>query len=412
MAIYKIFPIQDTTLYSLYQTTNAGLDEILEVGSMNNKSGVVTPELVLSQLGTDDIRRSLLAFDTKQISSSISLAPTASLVTSSLRMYLAEAENITQEYKVEAYPVNRFWSNGTGKFVDSPTNTGGASWKYQSAQVNGVTWPSTEQYLTPGGGSWVSNISSSQEFTFTSDKDINMDVSNIVNRWLAFGANYGFIVKLPFTGSLVNGDIFEANPQSYINLKFFSMNTHTIYPPCLEFKWSDYTFETSSNFPYLTAPSSSISQSFINQLSASVIINVVTQSFTNNYPKSVVTEDTFVVISNNNLQEYENNSIYKFRFRARDQFPVREFNTSSVYLNWKYLPTSSYYAIQDYKTKEMAIDFDNVATQLSLDPSGSFFTLYMDGLQPERSYRILIKSNLETGETVVKDNDIIFKVIR
>ena len=100
MAVYKIFPIQDTTLYSLFQTTNAGSDEILEIGSMNNKSGVVAPELVLSQLGTDDIRRSLLAFDTKQISSSISLAPTASLVTSSLRMYLAEAENITQEYKV------------------------------------------------------------------------------------------------------------------------------------------------------------------------------------------------------------------------------------------------------------------------------------------------------------------------
>ena len=104
--------------------------------------------------------------------------------------------------------------------------------------------------------------------------------------------------------------------------------------------------------------------------------------------------------------------MYNFRFKTREQFPTRQFTTSSIYLNWKYLPSQSYYAIQDYKTKEMAIDFDTNATQLSIDPSGSFFKLYMNGLQPERSYKILIKSTLETGETVVKDNDIIFKVIR
>jgi hypothetical protein len=395
MAVYKIFPIQDTTLYSLFQTTNAGSDEILEIGSMNNKSGVVAPELVLSQLGTDDIRRSLLLFDTNQISSSIALAPTASTVTSSLRMFLAEATNLTQEYKIEAWPVNSFWSNGTGKFIDSPTNTGGASWKYKSSQANNVPWIGTDQYYTSGGGSWITNKSGSQTFTYTSNKDVNMNVTSIVTRWMESGSNYGFIVKLPFTGNLDNGDVFEKNAQSYINLQFFSMNTHTIYPPCLELKWNDYTFSTSSNYPYTTAPSSSISQ-----------------SFTTNYSQSVVTSDTYVLVSNNNLGEYENDSVYNFRFKTREQFPTRQFTTSSIYLNWKYLPSHSYYAIQDYKTKEMAIDFDTKATQLSIDPSGSFFKLYMNGLQPERSYKILIKSTLETGETIVKDNDIIFKVIR
>ena len=416
MAVYKIFPIQDTTLYSLFQTTNAGSDEILEIGSMNNKSGVVAPELVLSQLGTDDIRRSLLLFDQNEINSVIGLSPTASNVSSSLRMFLAEATNLTQEYKIEAWPVNAFWSNGTGKFIDSPTNTGGASWKYRSAQANNVPWLVTtaSYYQTPGGGSWFPNYSGSQTFTYTSNKDVNMNVTNIIDKWKdgTLGANYGFIVKLPLTGTLINGDVFEANPQSYINLQFFSMNTHTIYPPCLEFKWNDYTFSTSSNYPYLTAPSSSISQSFVNELSASVLINVVTSSFTTDYSQSVVTSDTYVLVSNNNLGEYENDSVYNFRFKTREQFPTRQFTTSSIYLNWKYLPSQSYYAIQDYKTKEMAIDFDTNATQLSIDPSGSFFKLYMNGLQPERSYKILIKSTLETGETVVKDNDIIFKVIR
>jgi hypothetical protein len=423
MAIYKIFPIQDTTMYSLFQTTNAGSDEILEVGSMNNKSGVFSPELVLSQLGVDDIRRSLLLFDTNEISSAIALAETASNVSSSLRMFLAEATNLTQEYKIEAWPVDGFWSNGTGKFIDSPTNTGGTSWKYRSAESNNVLWGATtaSYYKTPGGGKWIDNniYSASQTFNYTSNKDVNMGVTNIVTRWMNSGQNYGFIVKLPFTGAVVNGDVFEANPQSYINLKFFSMNTHTIYPPCLEFKWSDYNFETSSNYPYTTAPSSSIaytySASFSSSVSASVTVwatSSFTSSFTTNYSQSVITSDTYILVSNNNLGEYENDSVYKFRFKARDQFPTRQFTTSSIYLNWKYLPSHSYYAIQDYKTKEMAIDFDTKATQLSIDPSGSFFKLYMNGLQPERSYKILIKSTLETGETIVKDNDIIFKVIR
>jgi len=30
MAVYKIFPTQDATLYSLFPTMNTGLDEIIE----------------------------------------------------------------------------------------------------------------------------------------------------------------------------------------------------------------------------------------------------------------------------------------------------------------------------------------------------------------------------------------------
>jgi hypothetical protein len=60
----------------------------------------------------------------------------------------------------------------------------------------------------------------------------------------------------------------------------------------------------------------------------------------------------------------------------------------------------------------MVIDFDTVGTKLSTTPNGNSFTLHMNGLQPERSYKILIKANLATGETVVKDQDTIFKIVR
>lgn len=406
MAVYKIFPIQDTTLYSRDQTTNAGLDEILEVGAYNFTNQVPSSTTILSELGVDDIRRSVLLFDTKDIRAAVSgvLSP----VTSSLRMFLASADNLAQRYTVEAYPMAQSWENGLGKYLDAPTNTAGASWKFRSAANLGIEWSTnngavTSSLYSRGGGAWTIASGSKQDFTFVSEKDLNINVSNMVNSWTAsFSAqqNNGIIVKL--TGSI------ELNSGSYTGLKFYSRETHTIYPPCIELKWDDSTFVTSSTYPYVETPtSSSVSQSY--QLSASIWL---TSSYTTTYNQSVVTEDKFVVISNNNPGVFKDDAVHNFNFRTRDLYPVRQFTTSSVYLNWKYLPTSSYYGIQDYKTKEMVIDFDIIATKLSINPSGSNFKLYMNGLEPERSYKVLIKTDLASGETVVKDQDIIFKVIR
>jgi hypothetical protein len=55
MAVYKIFPTQDTTLYSLYPTINTGLDAILEVSSKQDISG------------DPDVARYLVRFDTDEI---------------------------------------------------------------------------------------------------------------------------------------------------------------------------------------------------------------------------------------------------------------------------------------------------------------------------------------------------------
>ena len=55
MAVYKLFPTQDATLYSLYPTMNTGLDAILEVSNRLDISG------------TPDIARYLIQFDTNEI---------------------------------------------------------------------------------------------------------------------------------------------------------------------------------------------------------------------------------------------------------------------------------------------------------------------------------------------------------
>ncbi len=59
----------------------------------------------------------------------------------------------------------------------------------------------------------------------------------------------------------------------------------------------------------------------------------------------------------------------------------------------------------------MVIPFDNNFTKISCDSTGPYFDLYMDGLQPERFYRILIKTVLD-GTTTVVNNNSTFKVIR
>ena len=59
----------------------------------------------------------------------------------------------------------------------------------------------------------------------------------------------------------------------------------------------------------------------------------------------------------------------------------------------------------------MVIDFDSNFTKISADNTSSYFDIFMEGLQPERYYRILIKAEID-GSTVVIDNDQIFKVVR
>ena len=59
----------------------------------------------------------------------------------------------------------------------------------------------------------------------------------------------------------------------------------------------------------------------------------------------------------------------------------------------------------------MVIDYDTVFTKISADNTSNYFDIYMDGLQPERYYRLLVKTEID-GTTSIIDNDQIFKVVR
>jgi hypothetical protein len=366
MSVYKIFPLKDATIYSGKPTINAGRDEVLEVSSINSSNAIGVTE------GLDDIRRSLIKFSDQDLDTIYNLA-SGSTYETRLKLYLAYASALPQDYTIECYPVYEDWVMGTGKYADSPNPKNGVSWYTVGAYENSSNWTTTQgtqAYLyTTGGGTWNATYKSTQSFDYIADKDIDLTVTNITNVWNSNTVpNYGFILKQ--TGSI------ELTPSSSIETKFFSMDTHTIYPPCLEMRWDDSIYSTGSN------------------------------------SNGIINQDDFVLLAENNIGNYKEDEKYRFRFKTRERFPARNFTTSSEYLNWKYLPRQSYWAIQDYKTKEMIIDFDSNYTKLSADTNGNYFTLYTSGLQPERSYKVLVKAILPNSSEVVIDNDIIIKVGR
>jgi hypothetical protein len=104
------------------------------------------------------------------------------------------------------------------------------------------------------------------------------------------------------------------------------------------------------------------------------------------------------------------NSINRFYVNVSPLYPTRVYQTSSLYTNLNYLPTSSYYAIKDLDTNEFVINFDEQYTQISSNERGNYFDVYMSGLEPERYYKILIKTNIENS-TIIFDDYYYFKVI-
>jgi hypothetical protein len=263
---------------------------------------------------------------------------------------------------------------GTGRLANSPITTDGVSWQF-TTEISGSTWfdtvisGTTGSYSTNvGGGLWytASNYEATQSFTRISSKDIELKVSNAVKAWYSSSINNnGLILK--------HSNSLEFTTASKFETKYFSANTHTIYPPCLEIRWNDFIYNTGS--------------------------------------LSVVSSPSIVATLGNNQSEYQQDSVQRFRVNVRDKFPARAFQTSSIYLNNKALPTASYYSIKDLDTEEIVVDYDTTYTKISCDSTGNYFDVYMNGLEPERYYKILIKTIIG-GSTLVLDDDYYFKVIR
>ena len=364
MAIYKIFPEKSATLYSYYPTTNTGLDEILELSTFE------------SIVGTNEVARPIIKFPQSEILDIINNKVKGASYSASLRLSLANASQVPLDYNIFCHPLADDWNIGNGRFSNSPTTTDGASWQYTD-QLSGSVWFTTfptgttgsyQSGSNVGGGLWYtgSTYIATQSFNHITSFDISLNVTNTVVAWSgSILPNYGFILK--------HSSSLEFTTASKFETKYFSAETHTIYPPCLEIKWNDWSYNTGS--------------------------------------LSVATSPSIVATLANNQSEYQQDAIQRFRINVRDQYPARAFQATSVYLTNKALPTASYYSIKDLDTEEIVVDYDTTYTKISCDSTGMYFDVYMNGLEPERYYQILIKTTID-NTTLVLDDNYYFKVIR
>ena len=341
----------DASIYLQQPNQNSGRDEILEVGKLYYGA-------------TKDIHRTLIKFDTGSIKSDI-----VSIGSGSWKAYLnlraANSEEIPLEYTIYANAVSQSWTMGTGTKFDN-ISTDGVSWYYRDGQrdwmvgnagfYNSYVSGSVESNGTGsieqgGGGTWYTASQASQSFNYELD-DVRMDVTEIVKLWNSGSIpNNGFIVH--------HSRQAEKDDTDYGILKFFSKETHTIYEPKLELVWNDSVFVTGS--------------------------------------LSSIPEENFKIAYTNLKSKYQKNSKIKIRVKGRELYPLRTFSGTFDYDNSNYLPTSSYYQLEDYVTGEVVYPFGDY-TKISCDASGSYFIMNLHTLPINRTYTLktkIIQSDIE-----------------
>lgn len=381
MAYYFIYPEKDTTIYShpYRKDLNTGIVGTLSLDS--EKDGIDNdlyyPSRFLIQFKDSDI--------TSVIQNKITGGFSASLIT-----YATEfSQNLPKTQTIELYPLSQSWENGTDRYLEHPYNNGvisnGASWLYTDNGTTKTRWETGSGAFTGsfsgsngGGGVWFtgSGFEFSQSFDITQNLDIDLNITSLIQKYSSsIFASQTYPTGIPNNGFIIKrtNDVFN-NTSNQGSLKYFSLNTHTIFSPTLAIKWDDSSYITSSGANILT--------------NGKIQLNI-----------------------SNNKQEYRPAEEYTFRINAREQYPTRTFTTSSNYLNINYLNSASYYSIEDYTSKEVIIPFDTEFTKLSADVDGMYFKLDMDGLQPERYYRLLIRHDNNDGIFIYDDNTF-FKVVR
>ena len=391
---YFEFGKRDATIYSGGTTSsiNTGFDEILEINKVVADNGTV-----------QNVSRILIDFDYTFISEQIDLGTIPSLSETSsvkfhLNLYDATSEEVEAEQSVFVYMVSGSWKQGTGKLDHDPVTEDGVSYQYRDQEAK-TPWV-TGSVLTDGGAWYTSSannfeVSTSYDLTFDK-KDIRADVTNLVYNHILSSSDFpnnGFILKresilhptasVPSfafnSGSDTTKD--EASTSRLGNLKYFSRETHTIYPPKLEVVWDDSSWNSGT----------------LSALSATDL-------------------ERLKIYFKNLRPEYKEGSKVKFRVVGRELYPTTNFETTPAELDVKVLPSGSvFYEVRDAETEEVIIPYGS-GSKISCDSTGNFFNLFMDGLQAERNYRFCIKVVSGSGTTDEQinfyDDNYEFRVVR
>lgn len=319
---------KDTTLYQALSSTNAGLDEILDIGKVLDDSTVPDTDAYVSASA-----RTLIHFNVPDVGTT---SPSASYY---LNLRLANAEKLKRNQTLLVYLVSSSWDEGSGYLVQQPNNVSdGATWVSGSVDT---AWASV------GGDFLTSNTSQSITLSQFPLEDLRIDVTSILQPIVSESLQntfYGFALQFP-----VADELDDTNEGI---LKVFSTQTHTVHQPTLEVAWDDQIFSTGSLLPI-----------------PSLNVRIAPSNIRDTYTKGDVDRIQLVV---------------------RDQFPLKSFDSILRYKNKYYLPQTSYYSIVDTQSNTTIVPFDDFS-KISTDVEGSYVVLDTSPLYRGRYYTLKLK---------------------
>lgn len=206
---------QDASIYAGETNLNTGLDEILEVGKLQNNISDASAAV-----------RGLIQFDLTDLQG----APTNSRAFLDLKV--ANATNLFQDELIYIYPVSQSWTEGSGYYSQSPFNS-----------TDGVTWRryTTASFWDTSGSDYnTTPVVSASVGTSTPDNML-IEVTDLIQPMMSgsvLSSNFGIILKFH--------DNSEDDSNNVGNIKFFSRNTHTVHVPQLILSWDNQSFVTGS----------------------------------------------------------------------------------------------------------------------------------------------------------------------
>jgi hypothetical protein len=239
--------------------------------------------------------------------------------------------------------------------VTESWNMGIGTFVYTPSTNDGITW-NTQPYIL------TSSVSGSQPFTYQS-LDVEMNVTSIYNYWTG-STNNGLVLK--------HLESIESSSEDYGIMNFYSRETNTINQPLLKLGWDDV--------------SGSFSTGSLNALTASSII-----------VKSKELKPAY----------YEGGKV-KIKIIGREQYPLKTFSNSFSYLDVKYLPTSSYFAIRDEITKKKIIDFSTYS-KINCNSEGNYIVFDTTNFPKNRVYKLLFLIERDGFEDYFED-DLTFEI--
>lgn len=354
MAYYFLTASKDATVYLQQPDQNTGLDEILEVSKVFYGN-------------IKDVSRTLLKFETTNVSSSIS---SGDVLVEDVKLILreTETEEVPLDYTLYAYPISQSWEMGKGTRFDE-IETAGVTWNYREGDSN-LEWLVENTFTSNStgsynglGGVFYSDVFSTQNFSYQS-KDIDMDIKDIFLEWVSGSKkNEGIILKHSFQ--------VEDDTNDYGIIKFFSKETNTIHQPKIRIGWNDTSFSTGS--------------------------------------LSELTDSEIKVSLTNFKKYYKVNTTPKIKVVGRPLYPQKTFSSTFEYSVSKFLPSTTYYQIRDYHTDDIIVPFSDY-TKISCDSDGNYFNLNLTNWETDRVYKIEIEV-VRDGVSEYFDGDYTFRVI-